>query len=204
MNGRGFVGALALLAWLALPPTAALARTQQHDKELGLSGSLRSAQDVGSTSKDQQATIGASIGYFVTDSLELGYSLFHTSTRTLDQNGNTAAEALVQFHNFFVDDYLYVNRDDTVALYFGPSLGLGLLKAQALDLVVDGAGITGAVHAGLKSFVSEDATVFANLERRTSKLTLSATNSTGDLGDVEGTRNETNLYFGITYFFGRG
>lgn len=191
------------LALLALVPVAAQARTEKQDIELGLGGALRTSQDAGSPTKDQQNTVAASLGYFVTDNLELGYGLFIQKSKTLDQSDKPISVSSLVIHNFFLDYYVYVNRDDTAAVYFGPSLGVASLRLDTADLRADGRGATAALHVGFKYFVSEDTTLYSNLEFRGSGFSLKVDNAQGEF-ETKGARAESTLFFGMTYFFGSG
>ncbi|HEX9841687.1 MAG TPA: outer membrane beta-barrel protein [bacterium] len=192
-----------LLAIALLLAGTALARTQDGDKEVGLAGSFGSAQDDGSPTTDKQNTIAGFIGYFVTDELEIGYGAAFTSAETVDDKDNVIASSAAQFHNFFLDYYVYMNRDDTAALYFGPSLGVAGLVSDSENVHAEGRGVTGAAHVGLKYFVTEDTSLYVNLERRRSVFGLTVTTPLFT-GSAEGSRRETKLLFGMSYFFGSG
>ena len=200
MDARRIAVVLAVaLLWAG----TALARTESGDKEIGLAGSFGSAQDQGSPTTDKQNTIAGFFGYFLTDVMEIGYGIVLTSAETVDEQENVISSSAAQFHNVFFDYYVYVNEEDSAALYFGPSLGVAGLTSETAQVKAQGAGITGAAHLGLKYFVTEDTTIYVNLERRATRFGLTVTTPFGEAG-IEGTRRETKLLFGLSYFFGSG
>jgi Outer membrane protein beta-barrel domain len=203
-----FAKMVSLVAALCLVATAAQARSNKGSKEIAVSGSIQQSKEQGSSTTDNSLDASFSFGYFITDAIQVGYALFLSSaTTTDDSTGATVSQTAFQFHDVFVDYYLFTNQEETLALYFGPSLGLALLDLTSDTgqgaVTASGSGVTFALHAGLKYFLSENTSVFGNLEQRTSDISVSASGG-GASASASSTFNATSLLFGMSYVFGGG
>lgn len=182
MKKLGIMTAAALL--VAMTSSISFAAVNAGENEVSISGSIMSTKMDGVNDTVDSTIIRGGMGHYLTDNISLGGDLTYINTSSGSFDSTTFVAN--------INGRFYFLPKETIVPYVGAQLGY--LSSESGSST--STGYNYGAMAGIKFFMSENASFDAELNYR--KDTLSASGSSKDIEQTT-----TAGLFGLTYYFGK-